>query len=164
MPTPAYLTIKGSQQGLISAGALGPESAGTAWQHGREDQIMVQAVNHDIFVEGGKASHRTHRPLVITKAFDKSSPLLNHALCRAEALVLCRLEFYRISAQGTQERYYTIELKEAVISRIQLEMPNCLNPLNAQLTVMERIYISYRDINWAHEIGKTFGYDSWQGA
>ena len=53
MPTPAYLTLVGKSQGLISAGALGKESVGTAWQMGREDQIMIQALAHGISVPGG---------------------------------------------------------------------------------------------------------------
>ena len=58
MPTPGYLTIKGNAQGLISAGALGKESLSNAWQQGREDQILVQALSHGIFVPNGSKRGR----------------------------------------------------------------------------------------------------------
>lgn len=53
MPTPAFMTIHGERQGLISAGAFTEASVGNIYQLGREDQIMVQALSHGIFVPKG---------------------------------------------------------------------------------------------------------------
>ena len=55
------------------------------------------------------------KPLMITKVFDKSSPLIFNALTSGERLNKCRLEWYRTSSTGTQEHYFTIELEDAVI-------------------------------------------------
>lgn len=82
MPTPAFMTLQGERQGLISAGAFTEASVGNVYQLGREDQIMIQALSHGIFVpKGSGAGRRMHKPLVITKAIDKASPLINIALC-----------------------------------------------------------------------------------
>ncbi|WP_397450947.1 Hcp family type VI secretion system effector [Pseudomonas sp. NA-150] len=162
MAASAYLTIKGSRQGSISAGALGPDS-GPAWQQGHEDQIMVHAVDHHISAEGGKSNHRIHRPLVITKVLDKSTPLLLQALNDKEALDYCRLELYRTSTQGGQEHFLTIELEDAVITDIEFQMPRYLDPFSPQITSMETVHIAYRRIRWAHEIAKTFANDEWEG-
>ncbi|WP_232253854.1 type VI secretion system tube protein TssD [Pseudomonas glycinae] len=75
MPTPAFMTIHGSRQGLISAGAFTEPSVGNSYQNGREDKIMVQAFSHGILLpKGAGAGRRMHKPLVITKTIDKASP------------------------------------------------------------------------------------------
>ncbi|WP_422766527.1 type VI secretion system tube protein TssD [Pseudomonas aeruginosa] len=76
MATPAYMSITGTKQGLITAGA---------------------------FTEG----QRVHKPVVITKVFDKASPLLLAALTSGERLTKVEIQWYRTSAAGTQEHYYT---------------------------------------------------------
>jgi len=68
MPTPAFMTIYGSRQGLISAGAFTEASVGNSYQTGREDKIMLQSLSHGIVVpRGAGAGRRLHKPLVITK-------------------------------------------------------------------------------------------------
>lgn len=163
MPVPAYLTIHGTYQGLISAGALGAESAGAGRQSGFEDQILVQAINHGIVVPGGvKAGRRKHQPFIVTKALDKSSPLLNIALCNAEILS-CRVAFYRPAAEGAGlEHFYSLELKDAIIKGIEFVMPHCQELTTAHFTQLERVHFAYRHITWRHEIGHTMGYDEWQ--
>lgn len=164
MPTPAYMTIKGTTQGLISAGALSQDSVGTAWQQSREDQILVQALSHGIVVPGGAQSgHRMHKPLIITKVIDKSSPLINNALCNSEALSTCRVEWYQTSSSGTQEHFYTMELKGAVIIGIDVIMPHCQNLSTAHFTQLETVHFAYQTITWRHEIARTMSTDAWQG-
>nr|WP_314485297.1 Hcp family type VI secretion system effector [uncultured Pseudomonas sp.] len=163
MPTPAYLTLVGKSQGLISAGALGKESIGTAWQMGREDQIMIQALSHGIAVPGGaKASQRMHKPLIITKVIDKSSPLINIALCNAEMLTTCRVEWYRPAGSAGLEHFYTMELGDAVIVGVDIALPHCQNMDTAQFTQMETVQFAYQTITWRHEVAGTSGYDFWQ--
>ncbi len=164
MPTPAYMTIKGERQGLISAGTSTEESIGNIYQLGREDQILVQALSHGIFVPMGSSSgHRMHKPLIITKVIDKSSPLINIALCSAEVLSTCRVEWYRTSAQGTQEHFYTMELEDALIIGSEVVMPHCQDLHNAHLTQLEKVHFSYRRITWKHEVSRTMGSDEWRG-
>ncbi|WP_434083452.1 type VI secretion system tube protein TssD, partial [Escherichia coli] len=50
---------------------------------------------------------RVHKPVVITKVFDKASPLLLAALTSGERLTKVEIKWYRTSAAGTQEHYYT---------------------------------------------------------
>ncbi len=45
--TPAYMSITGTKQGLITAGAFTEDSVGNTYQEGHEDQVMVQGFNHD---------------------------------------------------------------------------------------------------------------------
>ncbi|MDR9866212.1 type VI secretion system tube protein TssD, partial [Pseudomonas baetica] len=43
MATPAYMSVTGEKQGLITAGAFTADSVGNTFQEGHEDQVMVQA-------------------------------------------------------------------------------------------------------------------------
>lgn len=163
MPVPAYMTINGLHQGLISAGALGEASAGNAGQAMFENQILVQAIEHGIVVPGGvKAGRRKHQPFVITKAIDKSSPLLNTALC-CEEILNCRVDFYRPAAKGAGlEHFYSVELTEAVIKGIEFVMPHCQELATGHFTQLERVHFAYRGITWRHEACHTIGHDEWQ--
>ena len=163
MPTPAFMTLHGSRQGLISAGAFTEASVGNSYQNGREDKIVVQAFSHGILLPNGAgAGRRMHKPLVITKTIDKASPLIQVALCSGERLSKCCLEFSRTSAHGTQEHFYTIELEDAQIVSAEVFMPDCQDPVTAHLTQREKVHFSYRRIYWRHEISRTMGSDEWQ--
>ncbi|MEB0041652.1 MULTISPECIES: Hcp family type VI secretion system effector [unclassified Pseudomonas] len=161
MPIPAYMTIHGTHQHLISAGALGADSVGNAWQQGREDQILVQAYDHGVVIPGGVAGRRMHKPLIITKAIDKSSPLLFNAATNGEALKICQLHVYRPSGSGV-EHFYTIELEGAVIVAFNQTMPHCQNLSTAHFTQLETVHFAYQNIVLRHESGKTVGYDEWR--
>ncbi|MCF4997277.1 type VI secretion system tube protein Hcp [Pseudomonas syringae] len=164
MPIPAFMTIQGSRQGLISAGAFTKDSVGNVYQTGREDKIMVQALSHGIFVPKGQgAGRRMHKPLVITKTIDKASPLIQVAMCSGELLSQCRVEWYRTSVQGVQEHFYTIELEGALIVGAEVLMPHCLDSGMAHFTQLEKVYFSYQRIYWRHEVSRTMGSDEWQG-
>lgn len=132
MPTPAYLSITGVKQGLITAGTFTQDSVGNIYQEGHEDQILVQAFAHQVIIprdpqSGQPTGQRVHKPMMISKVFDKSSPLLFSALTTGEE-VSCRLEWLRTSSAGTQEHYFTIELEGATIVDIQSRMPRLPGP------------------------------------
>jgi type VI secretion system Hcp family effector len=55
---------------------------------------------------------------VITKVYDKASPLLQAALTSGERMSEIVIQWYRTSAQGTQEHYYTTKLEDAIIVAI----------------------------------------------
>lgn len=144
MPTPAFMTLHGERQGLISAGAFTEASVGNTYQLGREDQIMIQALSHGIFVpKGSGAGRRMHKPLIITKTIDKATPLINNALCSGELLKVCRVEWYRTSAQGTQEHFYTMELEDALIIGAEVLMR------------IARIPAPLTSLNWRRSISVT---------
>ena len=103
-----------------------------------------------------------HKPMVITKVFDKSSPLLYRALTTGEKLPTVELKWYRTSTQGTQEHYFTTKLEDAIITNIKARMPNCQDPGQAHFTHLEDISFTYRKITWTHEVGGTTGEDDWR--
>ncbi|MBC3766675.1 Hcp family type VI secretion system effector [Neptunicella marina] len=166
MPVPAYMTIEGATQGDISAGACSADSIGTLSKSSHEDEIMVQAFSGDIIVpkdpqSGQPSGQRVHDGFTITKIFDKSSPMLYQALSTGEQLNSVVLKWFRTAPSGEQEHYFTIEAKEATITGIRTQMPNCLDPNNNSFTHMEEVSFSYKEINWTHEVAGTSGTDSW---
>ncbi|MFW0758876.1 Hcp family type VI secretion system effector [Pseudomonas sp. H11T01] len=162
MASHSYMSIAGKRQGLISAGCSGPDSIGNKCQLGHQDEIMVLAYSHDMLTgnDGSMAGGRgKHMPIMITKSIDMSSPLLASALHEGEE-VECKINFYRTSATGGQERYYSIHLRGARITHISLQVPHAVRMNDAE--PQELVSIRYRDIAWAHVPGATNAYSSWQ--
>ncbi|HEX8541291.1 MAG TPA: Hcp family type VI secretion system effector [Pseudomonas sp.] len=167
MPTPAYLTITAEKQGLITKGTFTSDSVGNIYQEGHEDEILVQAFDHQIIIprdpqSGQPTGQRVHKPLMITKVFDKSSPLIFNALTAGERLTECELKWYRTSAEGNQQHYFTIKLEDAIIVDVTSRMPNCQDPNQSHFTHLEDVYFTYRKITWTHEVSGTSGSDDWR--
>ena len=167
MPTPAYMTVEGTRQGNITQGASTEDSVGNIWQADHQDEVLVQAFKHNVTIpkdpqSGQPTGQRAHKPVTVTKIFDKSSPLLYAALCTGEVLSKVEIKWYRTSTAGTQEHYYTITLEDAVCVDIEGYMPNCQDPANAAFTHLEDVSFSYRKIDWTHEVASTSGSDDWR--
>ena len=165
MPTPAYMVIEGTKQGLITQKTFTEDSVGKIYQQGHEDEILVQAFEHQIIrptdpQSGQPTGDRVHKPLMITKVFDRSSPLLFTALTTGESLT-CTLNWYR-PADGGLEHYFTMKLTDAVIVDISSRMPNCQDPDMASFTHLENVYFSYRHISWEHVVSNTSAADDWR--
>ena len=165
MPTPCFMTIEGKNQKLITKEAYTAESVGN-WQEGHEDEFLVQAFDHTVTVptdpqSGQVSGQRVHKPLTITKVFDRSSPLLYNAVASGEKLK-CQIKWYRTSPMGVQEHYFTIELEDAVITNIRAHMPNCQDPAMASFTHLEDVSFAYGRITWTHEVCGVSGADDWK--
>ncbi len=167
MPTPAYMSISGAKQGPITKGNFTAESVGNIYQEGHEDEILVQGFEHTVELPkdpqaGQPSGQRKHGAVKITKIFDKSSPLLYNALTSGEKLPTVTINWYRTNANGAQEHYFTHKLTDAIITKIEAKMPNCQNPENAHFTHLEEVEMTYRAIDWTHEVAGTSGADDWR--
>ena len=166
MPTPAYLTLSGDNQGDMSSGATGADSVGTMSKSDHENEIQVQAFRQNITVpkdpqSGQPTGRRVHTGVTFTKVFDKSSPMIMQALATGEQIKNATFKFFRTSASGEQEHYYTIELEEALITDVTPWFPNALDPSNGPISHMEDVSMSYKVINTTHEVAGTSGSDDW---
>ena len=167
MPTPAFMSIEGTTQGKITAGAFTEASVGNIYVEGHEDEILIQSVSHGLSIprdpqSGQPTGQRVHGAFTITKVVDKSSALLYQALTTGERLTQAKIKWYRTSVSGTQEHFFTIELHDAIIVNIQLDMPHCQDPGHAHLVVQEHVAFSYRKITWTHEAAGTSASDDWR--
>jgi type VI secretion system secreted protein Hcp len=158
MPIPGHLRITGEEQGAIE---------GSCEWEGREDTILVQAFDHVVELptddRGIASGRRVHRPIVITKEIDRSSPMLYQALCTGELLTDMELEWYRIDGTGDEELYYTMSMFNGLITKIHPWVPNVLDQKNAHLKHMEDVHISYEKVIWTWEPDGIEFEDAWSG-
>jgi type VI secretion system secreted protein Hcp len=157
MPMPCYLIAEGENQGKIE---------GSVKVKGHEGKILIQAVDHTIEIPkspqtGLPTGKRIHMPMRVTKEIDKSSPKLFQALTSGEQFKSVSLEFYRISAKGTEEKYYTVKLTKAILTNMKSWTPNCLNPENRQMGHMEDVSFTYEKIQWTFEPDGIEAEDNW---
>lgn len=156
MPTPAYCTIEG-QDGPIE---------GSVDIAGRENTIEVIKFDHNVHIptdiHTGRASGvRQHKPAVLTKAFDRSTPYLYKALVNGETLPSVIVRWYRIDDMGDEVNYFTHTLENARISDIRSFMPNAKDPKSEHYTHMEEVSLMYQAITWVWEDGALEHTDDW---
>ena len=154
----AYLKLKGQKQGEIK---------GSVTQKGREGKIMVIAVSHEILSPRDTASglptgKRMHKPFVITKELDKSTPLLYNALVNNENIPEWELQFWQPSATGSEKQHYYIKLTNANIASIDFRMPNNKHPDLMKFSEYEEIAFTYQKIEWTWVDGGITAMDDWE--
>ncbi len=154
----AYLKLKGKKQGDIK---------GSVTQKGRENKILVIAVDHSVISPRDAASglptgKRMHKPLVITKELDKSTPLLFNALCTNENITDWELQFWQPSATGVEKQHYTIKLTNANIASIHFVMANNKHPELTRFAEYEEVAFTYQKIEWTWTDGGISAGDDWE--
>jgi len=158
MPLPFYMSITGSTQGNIT------QRVGE--QEGHEDEVLCQAVEHVVQVpadaeSGMPTGKRVHRPMIITKNVDRSSPLLYSAMVNNERLTRVTIKHYRIVPSGTLQNHFTVKLENAAINFIKASAPNYLDPAKEQFTYTEEVHFVYQTIIWVWEDGGIECQDEW---
>ena len=156
MALPYYMTLEGQTQGAIE---------GNCSATGHETEIQCHALDQSISIPwnsktGQPAGKRNHGPLKITKAFDKSSPLLYNALVNGERFNFVKLQFFRILPTGGEENYFTIQLTNATIVEIRPHMLNHFDPELARYDNMEDVAFAYGQIEWRWEPDGITGMDN----
>lgn len=154
----AYLKLKGQKSG---------ECKGSVTQKGREGKIMVIAVSHDIVSPRDAASglptgKRMHKPFVITKELDKSSPLLYNILVHNENITEWELQFWQPSATGAEKQHYSIKLLNANIASIDFRMANNKHPDLMKFSEYEEVAFTYQKITWTWVDGGITAEDDWE--
>jgi type VI secretion system secreted protein Hcp len=159
----AYLRLKGQKQGEIK---------GSVTQKGREGSIMVIAVSHEIISPRDPASglptgKRMHKPFVITKELDKSSPLLYNVLVNNENVNEWELKFWtpQIKATagvGAEVNHYSVRLINANIASISFRMPNNKHPELMKFAEYEEVAFTYQKIIWTWNEGGITSEDDWE--
>jgi type VI secretion system secreted protein Hcp len=162
----AYMYPKGQKSGQIK---------GSVTQKGREDSIQVMAYSHDIVSprdpqSGLPTGQRLHKPLVITKEVDKSSPLLYNVLCTNENLTEVTIKFWApvIKAAsgvgvGSEKQNYTIKLTNANIAGVELSTQEFSHSESITAAKeIEKISFTYQKIEWTWTDGGITAQDDWE--
>ena len=158
----AYMYAKGQKSGQIK---------GSIIQKGREDSIGVIAVMHSIISprdpqSGLPTGQRMHKPMVVTKELDKSTPILYNVLCTNENLTEVVLKFWTPqikAAQGTgsEVQHFTIKLTNANIASIDFRMANIRHPDLVKFTEYEEVSMTYEKVEWTWNDGGITAIDDW---
>ena len=153
----AYLALKGAKQGPIKGGVT---------QKSREGQILVFAMHHEIVsprdaASGQATGKRMHKPLIITKEIDRSTPLLYTALVNNETITEFILTFWGMSSTGKELENYIIKLSNAYISDIADDMLNNKIEPGNHLPVIEQVSFTYEKIEWTWVNGDITSSDNW---
>ncbi len=154
----AYLKVKGRTLGDIK---------GSVNLKGREGQIAVLNSNHEIvsprdMATGLPTGKRQHKPFVITKELDKSSPILYKALITNEILTEVELRFWRGGEKGGEaQQFYTVKLTNATIASIRFVQPSSVHVDLRHLSEYEEISFTYSKIEWTWTDGGITASDDW---
>ena len=154
----AYLTLKGQKQGEIK---------GSVTQKGRENSIMVIATQHEIVSPRDPASglptgKRMHKPFIITKELDKSTPLLYNVLTNNENITEATLKYWTPNKDGSEKQHYTVKLTNANIASINFRMPNNKHPDLMKFAEYEEVAFTYQKIEWTWNDGGITADDDWE--
>ena len=159
----AYMKLTGQKSGQVK---------GSVTQKGREDTIMVIAVEHEIISprdpqSGLPTGQRMHKPLTILKELDKSSPVLYNILCTNENIKTLEIQFWTpnikaASGVGQEKQHYTIKLTNANIALIKFEMLNNKDPELTRYTEREFVSFTYQKIEWTWNDGGITAGDDWE--
>jgi type VI secretion system secreted protein Hcp len=147
----AYLKLNGQKQGDVK---------GSVTKKGSEGAIQVIAVSHEIVSPRDAASglptgKRTHKPLVIRKQLDKSTPILNRMMVDDEIIKSWELGVYLPNSKGVDSLAYTIKLTDAGIASIKLVS-------DADGNLFEEIMFTYKKIEWTWTDGGITADDDWE--
>jgi type VI secretion system secreted protein Hcp len=154
----AYLSIIAQKQGPIR---------GSVTQKGRENKILVFSVLHEIVCPRDPASgiptgKRMHKPFMILKDLDRSTPHLFSILCNNESITDWQLQFWQPSPTGVERQHYTVRLTDANISSIHFKMPNNRHARLARLSEYEEVSFTYHRIEWTWNDGPVVAADDWE--
>jgi len=159
----AYAYVTGSKSGQIK---------GSIYQKGREDSIGVIGVSHSIVSprdpqSGLPTGQRLHKPYVITKELDKSTPLLLNVLCTNENLNEVTVKFWTpqikaASGVGSEVQHFTVKLTNANIASIDFRMANIRHADLVKFAEYEEIAFTYQKIEWTWTDGGITAVDDWQ--
>lgn len=149
----AYLQLTGERQGQIKGGVTKP---------GHEGAIKVTSVNHQVSTPVAPATglptgKRQHKPFVITKPIDKSSPMLHNALARHEHLSTFELGVYEPGAKGKDVLTYRIRLTNASVTSIHTGM-------DKEGNLRQEVAFTYQKIEWVWMAGGITAEDDWGSA
>lgn len=162
MSNMAYAYLKGQKSGQIK---------GSIIQKGREDSIGVIATAHSIISprdpqSGLPTGQRMHKPFVITKELDKSTPLLYNVLCTNENLSEVTIKYWTpqiraTTGTGTEIQHYTVQLINANIASIDFRQLNIRDTNLVKFAEYEEIAMTYEKITWTWTDGGITADDSW---
>lgn len=153
MSTPAHLWLDDENGSPIVGGCLMPTRLGSI-----ELKSYSHAINIPVDPHYGKLTGtRVHRPIVIVKEFDQTTPLLYRAICEGRTLKKGVIKMYRILDSGVESEYFNIILENVKLTTVS----PYLSPTGLSSTHLETLELRYEAITWKYTDGNIIYRDSW---
>jgi len=129
----------------------------------QDKAIEVLAFDHEVAKEvdpldcSKVKSDRRHGVATVTKNFDKATPLLHQKLCEGGTIGKIEIKWYRQPQGGGSdpEHYFTHTFTDCIITRLQPQMHNALDPMAREYGHMELMSWGYKQLAWKSESGGT---------
>ncbi|MGK3141669.1 Hcp family type VI secretion system effector [Pantoea sp. C2G6] len=153
MSAPAHLWLEDENGAPITGPCIMPLRTGS---------IELKSFSHGVTIPvdpswGKLTGQRVHKPIVIVKEFDVTTPLLYRAVCEGRTLKKATIKMYRILESGVESDYFNIILEDVKITTVS----PYLAPNGISSTHQETLELRYRAITWKHNQGNIFYRDSW---
>ncbi|HEX7311884.1 MAG TPA: type VI secretion system tube protein TssD [Gaiellaceae bacterium] len=158
MGYPFYISIDGQKQGKFTGDSNGD---------GRADKIagirfFSETVAPRDAATGHASGKRIHKPILFTKEWDRSSPLLFKALVTNEVLKSVLFEFVRTNADGEEDVHFTVKLTNASIASVKsyLDLTDTSGD-SYDAHELEDVELTFQKIELEDIDGKTMAVDDW---
>lgn len=154
----AYISIlKARTQGDIK---------GPVVQKGREGWMEIFSCEHEVISPRDSASglavgKRVHKPLIVTKENDRSTPQLYQCLVTNEQITIVEIRFFTSKPTGIETNYFTITLTDATVSAMKFQKRPTFLPENQRLPELLEISFTYRRIEWNDKLDGITSGDNW---
>jgi type VI secretion system secreted protein Hcp len=135
-----------------------------------KEMIEFHQLDHQIDVpfdeqHGGAKGRRRHRPIRFRIDLDAGPCVaqLANCACKNDTIEEAKFHLHRTNEKGESEIFYTITLKNGVITEYNTHLPN-VHDKNVQgsMGAFVEIGVSYEEITWECPVWKTTGNDSWK--
>lgn len=153
MSAPAHLWLEDENGSPIVGGCTMPTRAGS---------IELKSFSHGVTIPvdpswGKLTGTRVHRPVVIVKEFDRTTPLLYRAVCAGRPMKQATIKMYRILEAGLEAEYFNIMLENVKITTVS----PWLVPDGMSSTHLETLELRYEAITWKYTEGNILYRDAW---
>lgn len=153
MSTPAHLWLDDENGSPVVGGCLMPLRLGS---------IELKSFSHGVTIPvdpnwGKLTGTRIHRPVVIVKEFDQTTPVLYRAVCEGRTLKKATIKMYRIMESGIEAEYFNIILENVKLTTVS----PYLSPNGQSSTHLETIELRYESITWKYTEGNIIYRDTW---
>ncbi|WP_067704878.1 type VI secretion system tube protein TssD [Erwinia sp. ErVv1] len=153
MSAPAHLWLEDENGSPVVGSCLIPQRLGS---------IELKSFSHGVTIPvesgwGKLTGTRVHRPVVIVKEFDQTTPLLYRAVCEGRTLKKALVRMYRIFESGIESEYFNIIMENVKITTVS----PYLAPNGISSTHLETLEVRYEAITWTFTEGNIIYRDAW---
>ena len=145
-----YIRIQGNVQGEIK---------GECTQYDKKDMIVSYSFNDSLRIPcddhtGLPTGQREHLAASFIHAVDRATPKLQKAACTGERVKI-RVDKYRIGADGSEQKYFTLTYEDAIIVGTEL-----FDGENG--TMYEKITFTFAKVTYTYVDGNIEYTDDWK--